>query len=267
MLRTLAIAAAACLPGELRAGPDELWHLLRLDDLIEVMAEEGRDYGATLAADLFDQGGGPTWDARVASLYDADTMAAEIRPGFVAAFEGVDTAELERFFASDLGRRIVRYEIEARRAFLDPEVEAAAAESFDALERGDPRRYALIEEFIRVNDLVETNVASSLTFTYAFNLGLVEGGMADMSKGDALADAWSQEDEVRQDTLRWLEAQLSVSMAPLSDAEVRDYIDLSETTAGGVLNAALFQAFEPAFARIARGLGEGVARSMGGRDI
>lgn len=266
MRRLLAIAAT-CLPVQASAGPDELWDLLRLDTLIEIMAEEGRDYGATLAEDLFDQGGGPTWDARVAGLYHAGTMAAEIRPEFTAAFDGVDTAALEAFFASDLGRRIVRYEIEARRAFLDPEVEAAAVDSSEKLERADPRRYALIHEFIRVNDLVETNVASSLTFTYAFNLGLVAGGMEDMSKEDALADAWSQEGQVREDTLQWLEAQLSVSMAPLSDGEVQDYIDLSETEAGGALNAALFQAFEPAFTRIARGLGEGVARAMGGRDI
>jgi hypothetical protein len=140
-------------------------------------------------------------------------------------------------------------------------------ESFEALERSDPRRHALIGEFIEVNDLVETNVASSLTFTYAFNLGLVAGGMEDMSEADARADAWAQEGQVRDDTLEWLEAQLSVSMAPLTDAEVQDYIDLSETAAGGALNAALFQAFEPAFTRIARGLGEGVARAMGGRDI
>ena len=76
------------------------------------------------------------------------------------------------------------------------------------------------------------NVASSLTFTYAFNLGLVDGGMEDMSEEDALEDAWSQEETVREDTLRWLEAQLSVSMAPLSDEDVEAYVDISGDRGG-----------------------------------
>lgn len=268
MTRVLAMAAAACVAATgARAEPAQLWDLLRLEALVGIMAEEGREYGASLAEQFFEQGGGPTWEARVAGLYDPDEMTAEIRPRFTAMFDGVETSGLEAFLASDLGRRIVRYEHEARRTLLDPEAEAAAVEHYAELAETDPQRRALIEEFIDVNDLVETNVASSLTFTYAFNLGLVDGGLADMTESDALADAWSQEGAVREDTVRWLGAQLSLAFAPLSDGEVREYVELSETEAGETLNAALFGAFEPTFTRIARGLGEGVARSIEGHDI
>ena len=268
MNRVLGIVATACLAATgLRAEPAELWDILRLDELVGLMAEEGRDYGELLADQFFAQGGGPTWDARVAGLYDVEEMTAEIRPLFTDSFDDVDTEGLEDFLTSDLGQRIIGYELQARRTLLDAEAEAAAAEGYEELREEDPARHALIRDFIEVNDLVETNVASSLTFTYAFNLGLVDGGMPDMTESDARLDAWAQEDDVREDTIRWLGAQLSVAFAPLSDAELRRYVELSETEAGEALNAALFRAFEPTFTRIARGLGEGVARSIEGHDI
>lgn len=268
-LMTLATLALVALTGPtmLRAGPAEVWTGLRLDELIEVMAEEGRDYGIGLADQVFDRGSGPSWTARVEALYDAADMTGEIRPSFIGAFDAVDTAPLEQFIASDLGRRIVQHEIEARRAFLDPEVEAAASEGVGILRAGDPDRYALIGDFIAANDLLETNVAASLTFSYAFNRGLVDGQMEGMTEREALADAWAQEDEVREDTEAWLYAQLSLAFAPLTDAELRRYIEVSRTPAGAALNAALFQAFEPTFMRIAHGLGEAVARSIEGHDI
>jgi hypothetical protein len=268
MTRLIAMAAAAFLaPMDARADPGELWDIMRMDEVVEVMSAEGRDYGDYLAEQFFEQGGGPTWASRVAGLYDADGMTSEIRPHFSAMFDGVDTRALEEFFLSDLGQRIIRYEIEARQTLLDPEAEAMAAEGFAALGEEDPVREALIRDFIEVNDLVEMNVASSLTFTYAFNRGLVDGGLEDMTEAEALSDAWSQEETVREDTVRWLGAQLSVAFAPLSDEEVRAYVDLSETAAGEALNTALFLAFEPTFTRIAQGLGRGVARSIAGHDI
>jgi hypothetical protein len=268
MSRLFAAAAAFCLAaGGLRAEPADLWDMLRMNELVGVMSVEGRDYGEYVADQFFEQGGGPTWDARVTDLYDPDGMSTEVRPLFTGMFDGVDTSALEEFLSSDLGQRIVRYEIEARRTLLDPEAEAAAAEGFAALARQDPTRQDLIGDFIEVNDLVELNVASSLTFTYAFNRGLIDGGLEDMTEDDALSDAWEQEDAVREDTVRWLGAQLSVAFAPLSDEELRAYVAISGTEAGEALNAALFRAFEPTFTRIARGLGEGVARSIAGQDI
>jgi hypothetical protein len=269
MMRTVGLAVVFALAGTTatRAGPAELWAGLRLGELIEVMAEEGRDYGTDLAEQVFDRGGGPTWTARIETLYDPGTMRNEIRPLFLDSFETVDTAPLERFVASDLGRRIVEHELDARRAFLDADVEAAATEGVAALRSGDPDRYALIGEFIAVNDLIEQNVAASLTFSYAFNRGLVDGQMEGMTEGEALADAWAQEDEARNDTEDWLYAQLSLAFAPLSDEELSRYIEMSRTEAGAALNAALFQAFEPTFSRIAQGLGEAVARSIEGHDI
>lgn len=268
MKEVLGFVAAACFAaGDLAAGPAQLWDSLRLEELIEVMAEEGRDYGGGLAEDLFAQGGGPSWEERVAGLYDPVAMTAEVRPNFVAAFEGVETEALEAFFASELGQRIVGYELDARRALLDPELETAVADAFAALREETPNRAALIGDFIEVNDLIETNVASSLTFTYAFNLGLARGGLEGMSEQDALRDAWAQEDAVRQDTVRWLQAQLSLAYAPLNDDELGRYIAVSRTEAGQALNAALFQAFEPTFTRIARELGEGVATALEGQDI
>ena len=266
----VAVAAAAMVwTGAAHADAGALWRALRLDALIAIMAEEGRDWGNDLAEQSFPGGGGPSWHSFVASLYDQGEMMAEIRPEFVRTFEEVDTDPLVAFFTSPRGRRIVANEIAARRAFLDPQVEEAAQERADDLRSEDPARFALLREFIGINDLVETNVAASLTFSYAFNLGLVDGSAFDgeMTEAEALADAWAQEDAVREDTEEWLMSQLTLAFAPLSDTDLRAYIDLSRTPAGEALNAALFTAFEPTLTDIARGLGQGVARFMSGRDI
>ncbi|MBM9595509.1 DUF2059 domain-containing protein [Roseitranquillus sediminis] len=271
LLAALSVALIMILPaaGMARADGSALWEMLRLDELAAIMAEEGQAYGDDLAEQLFEGGGGPSWDAFVAEQYDPERLIRQIRPMFASALDAAGSDDLEAFYGSDLGQRIVENELEARVAFLDEEVEEAAYEMADAQASADPERSALIEEFIEVNDLVEANVAAALTYSYAFNLGLVDGEAFEgsMTAADALAETWTQEDAIRADNRRWLVAQLSMAFTPLSDEEIREYIEISRSPQGQALNTAFFTAFEPALTDIARALGEGVARFMAGRDI
>lgn len=262
------------LAGVLRAqdaGDDELraalWDALGLPDLIEVMQAEGRDYGAGIGREFLPDGGGTGWAAVVARIYDPDKMAQTVEQGFEAGLGAADLEPLLDFFRSDIGQRIVTREIEARWAFLEPGAEEAAREAWRKAGEEAPERAALIEEYVRLNDLIEYNVAGALTANLRFYRGLAAGGAFEMTEEDMLADVWGQEAAIRADTGEWLMAYLTMAYADLSDADIAAYVALSKTPEGQALNRALFAGFDAMYADLSYALGLAVATQMQGEEL
>jgi hypothetical protein len=267
-------AAQQVLPGTgLAQTAPELWALfsaMGLYDILDIMSAEGREAAPGLEADLFPGQGGGAWIAVVASIYATDRMVADLeaavpKEGFTADM----LAQLSDFFDSDLGARIVAGEGAARRAFLDPQIKDAATElARDRAAQSDPR-LALLTEFITVNDLVDRNVTGALNSNFAFYLGMSQAGaFADeMPEELMLAEVWGQEAEIRSDTLEWLFAYQLLAYEGLSDDDLRDYIALSQSPAGQMLNAALFAAFDVVFEAVSRDLGRAAAGFVAGQDL
>ena len=262
------------LPNDGRAqdGADALYGALALPEVIDIMRGEGLDYGRELEEQLFAGQGGAAWNTIVATLYDPQVMGDTVRAGFAARLDGVDPTPMMAFFGSELGQRIVTLELEARRALLDDEVEAAARGSALAMRANDEadERVTLLDAFIDVNDLVEQNVVGAMNANYAFFSGLVDGeGFPEpMSESDILADVWSQEPQIRADTIDWVQGYLALAYQPLSDDELAQYVDFSRTIEGQVLNQAIFGAFDEMYSGISHALGQGAARFVGaGQDI
>ncbi len=176
---------------------------------------------------------------------------------------------MTEFFASDIGQRIVAYEITAREALLEEGIEEAAQETLRLREaEGDPR-LALVREFVEANDLVESNVMGAMNANYAFYIGLMDGNAfpRQMSEQDILTDVWSQEDEIRADTEEWVHSYLLMAYQPLSDEDLQTYIDMARTDEGRALNRALFAAFDEVFTDISATLGLASARFIAGQDL
>lgn len=250
---------------------DRLGEALQLDALFQVLRDEGIAHGETLEADMFPSGGGEEWTAAVAAIYDVQRL----RDGFDAALQeelasdpgAVD--EITRFFGSDLGRRIVGLEIEARRTFMDEEAEEAArVAADDAASARDPK-VGQIRRMIEAADLLEMNVAGSMSGNLAFMQGMEGTGAYGraMPEDEILGEIWAQEDQTRADTSTWLHAYLGLAYAPLSEAELDSYIAFWESPAGQRLNAALFTAFDRVFRQVSFDLGAAAGRAMQGRDI
>ncbi len=270
-LHVVLILVALCAASSPMAAPAAhhrtLFDLLRLSDLVSVMRDEGLVEGEDLAADLFPSGGNAGWARAVDRIYEEAAMGRALADGLSRSLPAEHLAPLVRFFGSDLGRRIVSSEIEARRAFLDPDIEAAARERSDAMPSDDTRR-RLVERFIAANDLVSFNVAGAMNANLAFYEGLAEaGGDGFASERDRLEQVWSQEASIRADTEAWLTAYLTVAYAPLSDADLDAYVALSQSPAGQALNAALFDGFDAMYEDISRNLGRAVAGALTGIDI
>jgi hypothetical protein len=267
----LAASAQSAAPTGSEAQISRLSDVLRMDDVIDIMRQEGITYGRQLQEEMLEGRGGPTWDRAVDLIYDPATLRQRfdsvLEAGLADAPEAV--TQIESFFLSDLGQEILTLEIEARRSLLDDAVEdAARARVEDMAQDADPRLDAL-ERFAEVNDLTEANVSGALNSNLAFFQGLAEQGALrdEMTEEQMLRDVWAQEADIREETLQWLFPYLALAYGPLTDEELESYIQFSMSEAGQSLNNALFAAFDAVFASISRDLGRAAARQMMGDDI
>lgn len=271
------VFAATSQPGsmvvlaESLAPSRQLAEVLRVPEVMQVLREEGLATADEIASDFPVGGSVFAWRREIDRIYDVQLM----EDGFTAALidEVADqpalATEAMAFYGSDLGARVVLLEIEARSAMIDPEVEAQAGAAYDALAGDDPARLALIERFVKVNDLIERNVAGALNANLAFLRGLAEedGETFALSEGDMLDQVRAGEAEARKDTEAWLFPYLTLTFQPLSDAELQAYVAFSQTEAGRMVNAAMFAAADRMFSAISHSMGRAVARQMTGQDI
>ena len=266
-----ALGALISLPAVAQDQPDAraLFDAMALPEMIEIMHEEGIEYGAQIGEDLFPGRGNSEWNALVQQIYDTDRMESEILDGLTAELEGEDVAAMLDFFSSELGTEIIGLEVSARRALLDETIEEASQEVAALAIADETPRYLLIREFVETNDLVETNVVGAMNSNYAFYTGLQDGGAfpAELTQEQILADVWSQEPEIRSNTTEWVYTFLMLAYQPLEDEDLRAYIAFSGTDAGQALNTAMFQAFDGMFENISRGLGLGSTRFMQGEEL
>ena len=248
-----------------------LTDVLKMDEILSVMRDEGLEYGKTLEDDMFPGRGGDTWRAQVARIYDPVTMRQEFDAALVAELSGAGEQldQIVEFFGSDRGQSILGLEIEARRALLDPSVEDAAKMAWANLQETDDPLVERIMRFAEANDLIESNVMGALNSSFAFSKGLAQAGAfpQDMTEDQMLADIWGQEADVRAETTGWLFPFLSLAYGPMPEADMDAYIAFSETRAGQQVNAALFAAFDKVFTRVSFDLGRAVALRMQGEDI
>ncbi|KKK67575.1 hypothetical protein LCGC14_2952690, partial [marine sediment metagenome] len=246
-----------------------LFEAMAIPEVIGIMHEEGLEYGEELGAELFPDRIGEAWPEAVARIHDPDVMEQEVAARFSEMLSTVELDPLLSFFRSDLGARIIRLEIEARRALMDPAIEEAASDKLAAMQDEQAPRLALLDEFVVANDLVEANVVGSMNANFAFYTGMMEGSLdeTDLTEAQILADVWAQEDDIRLDTLDWVYSYLALAYQPLDDDELAQYTAVSASPEGQALNRALFAAFDDMYATISRRLGAAAARFMTGQDI
>ena len=253
------------------AAAERLAALLRIDEVLEILREEGIAHGVGIGEALLVPGAGSGWAATVARVHDPDTLRRDMMAGFADGLPG-DVAQLDQMeeaLGSALGQRVVALELGARRAMLEPDIDEAARLSWAAqAAEGGPRVDAL-RRFVEVGDLLERNVAGGLNATMAFYLGLAETGAAPggMNEADLLADVWGQEPAIRAEVEEWLNAYLALAFSPLPVEDLEAYVDFFATPEGQALNAALFAGFNRMFEAVSRSLGRAAGMMAQGEDL
>lgn len=268
-MRALVVAAAlslTALPAWADARVTVLMDALHLPDLVLALREEGLGDAQALNVDMLNGQGGAFWQEQVSQLYATSPM----EDAFYRALDaGMDAEALDMavgFFDSERGQRITDMEIAARIAMRDPAVEETAVAAFAELPADDPHA-GLIEVFLTVNDLLELNVALTMSASYQFSRGLSDGGLLQMSDDQILAQVWASEEALREESKSWLFGYFLLAQKPLVPADLEAYVAFAQTPAGIALNAALFAGYEAVFSDIAYGLGRAVALNAAGNDI
>lgn len=265
-----ALVAALMLPGALRAenaGAARLEQVLLLPEVADMLRAEGLGYGADLDRDFLGASGSGHFSAQISRIYDPAAMLDVMRAELIAGLTAEDIARSLAFFDTPSGQRILRLELSARQAMTDPAVEEAAQAAFAAAEQSRDPRAAAVRQFIEINDLAERNVAGALSSNFQFFLGLSDGGGQRLSEAEIIDEVWSQEEETRAETEKWLGAFLYLAYGPLSDEQMQAYLDYSETGAGQALNAALFAGFDAMYRTIYYALGLSVAQAMQSSEL
>lgn len=246
---------------------DRYFAALDMDTVFEVLRQEGVQSGQ----DLTEDGGvspSPAWTARLERVYDTEKAKRAFREG-MAGIDGIEDSEpAVAFFETELGARIVQIELDARRALMGDDAEDAAEAKVVQIRKEDPALFLMYQEFIKVNGLIESNVAGALNSNLAFYRGMATNdSYADsMTEEFMLTSVWEQEPEIREEMEDWTINFSSIAYESLTKAELQSYIDISETEAGQRLNRVLFAGFDRMFEVQSFELGRATAEFMLGED-
>ncbi|MGC3940619.1 DUF2059 domain-containing protein [Roseobacter sp. EG26] len=244
-----------------------LMDALRLPELTGIIRTEGLQDADGLDADLLSGQGGALWQTQVDALYNPIRMQELL---YAALGDALNDDELDQsiaFFDTVVGQTITELEIAARRAMLDETVQQASAEAYQDLENRNDPKAALVAEFIEANDLLELNVAITLSTSFQFYQGMADGRLVEMSEDDILKEVWASEEKVRQDAQAWIYGYFLLAYQPLEQDDLKAYLAFSRSDAGKALNAALFKGYEDIFQEVAYGLGRAVALNATANDI
>ncbi len=237
---------------------------LRQPDAIEILSQEGISNAMVLVDGLIPVDSYDAWRARVAELYDPVALEQEVFETFRAVLVGQDMTAAAEFYQSELGHRIVDLELEARIDMQDPAIEQLARGAVFSAMSNMPQRLRDVGVFIQTTNLIDRNVAYGLNDSMAFYMGLADGGALDPSwTPDVIRQTvWSEEPFIRSGTMEWMNAYLYRAYQPLSDEEMRIYLEFVQSPAGEVLNNAMYAAYDQAFVRINREMGRFAAELM-----
>lgn len=259
----LPFAASAASRAELA----ELHGALNTDALMQILSEEGLAQTEELRENMFPGRGGAGWTSVVQRIYAPERLGETFRSAFDAALADSDVAPLLEFYAGETGARVAQLELEARRAIMADEVEDAARGAWESIKDDDTPRTDLLREFAEVNDLVERNVMGALNSNLAFYKGLEAGGGFEMTESEMLSEVWSQAEDIRADTTGWVFGYMTFAYEPLSDADLRAYVEMSASDPGRDLNRALFAGFDAVFEEVSFALGQVTARFTVGDEL
>ncbi|MBS1302768.1 DUF2059 domain-containing protein [Loktanella sp. SALINAS62] len=248
---------------------DSMFDAMRMDEMVDLLRDEGLDYGTDIAEEMFTGPPSVAWAAAVDAIFDAGTMAETLRARIGDGLDKAEIAQIAGFYQSELGQQLVALEMSARKAMLDPSIEEAAMQAAtEAVVAGGPR-IEMMKSYIKDNGIIEAEVASNMNASVAFYVGLLDGGAvsASVTEQDILNDVYSRQDDIRDDVMARIHAYLFLAYRPLSDAQLDQYIHFAQSASGQALNAAMYDAFDSYYIDASRQLALAAAAQMQGADL
>jgi len=241
--------------------------VLKLNEVAQILAEEGIVGAQDLNVDMLNGEGGPGWAMQVERIYAPTRLVELVRTELETELSSVEVEQVITFYASPLGTEIIDLENAARRAIQKAEIEEEARARYATLKDENSERLALITQLIEDGDMITRNVTSAMNSNFQFFRGLVDGKAIEMTEEEILNDVSQDLDADTEDTTGWLNGYMLLAYSPLNEDELQKYIEFSRTSAGQALNRALFSGFGKAYEDISYGLGRAVALNMTAEEL
>jgi len=249
-MRLTTLALACVLPVQAAwADVDRLIDAMGVPALIQAFAFEGQDAGQSINEAFLNGQGGDVWAETVRRLYDPARMESELRAAMVEDLNPEVAEQALLFFESETGSKIIELEVQARQAFIDENVEAAAKAAPAA-------QGAAVTDFLLTRDLIERNTDVAVAAQAAFFDGLVEasGQSPDALDMDALRLS------ILEETESWLRGYNALVQSALTEDEIAIYTAFWDTEVGAAVDDALFAAFGQSYTTLSYALGQAAGR-------
>ena len=263
-----AFVSALVLTGPVAAQQSALAEALLLPETVEVLRSEGLDYGDTLAGDLYAGAPPAVWSEAVDAIFDETVLLDGLTAALEARTDEASAQATIDFFTAPPGQEIARREVAARRALLDETVEAAAESgAAEALSDGGPR-IALLQDYLDRNDVIETEVTSSMNLSLAFYQGLRDGGaLGAVEDSQILQDIYDRAPDIRRDVTERILSFYWLAYQSISLEDLETYVTFLDSPPAQAVNDALTAAFDEVYGRASRQLGRIAASQMRGSDL
>ena len=248
---------------------EPIWDAMKLGEFINLLSIEGKAEAKGLERSMFKSSPGRDWEEAVSTIYTVGGMSGKFRAALSKALDKRLIPNALKFYQSDFGQEVIELELSARQSLLDPDIETVAIEAhLEAIET-DRDRLELIERFSDANDLVENNVMGAMNGNYAFLSSLADRGQGPFAQDRSaiLSVIWSQESEIRDETVQWLHSYYYFAFGPLTDDRLEALIQASGEADHRRLNSALFEAFDVLLVGIANELGAAAAQVLSADEL
>lgn len=251
-MRLTALALAASLAAQgVWADTQRLLDAMGVPALIAAFSEEGLRAGQSIDETFLNGQGGDLWAETVRRLYDPARLEAGLRDLMAETLDPGVASQAILFFEAQPGARIIEIEVQARQAFLDESVEAAAKA---APATQDP----LVTELIEVRGLIDRNTDVAVEAQAMFLEGMIDAS----GRSEDLPDMDQLRARIRTDTESWLRGYNALIQSALSEDDIAVYIAFWETDVGAAVDDALFQSFGQTYTTLSYALGQAAGRLM-----
>ena len=256
LIASVAFLVLGASAGWANADVNRLVDAMGLPALLQAFSAEGERSSQAINDGFLNGQGGDVWAETVRRLYDPARLEQELRTALVDTLDSDIAAQALLFFDSDLGQRIIELEVQARQAFLNEDLEAAAKSAPTATSDA-------VTDFLAARDLIQRNADTAMTAQAAFFDGLLTA----TGQGDTAPDLDAQRDAIVAETESWLRGYYALAQSPLSADDIAIYTAFWKTDVGQALDDALFSAFADSYATLSFGLGQAAGRLLPQNDL
>ena len=247
---------------------DRLYDALHLQKIMKILHDEGvedaLESGRKYLGTDYDAA---SFEKAVNKIYSLEMMDNFMRNGLVESLPEPKAEVALRFFSKGLGAQAALLETSARSAISYQEVEFAAIQLAKEAESGNTIRYSMLEKNIKDLELVELNMTGAFSAQYAFLSNLSALDEMPLNNDDIVALLLESEDEMRQDIVDWLMGFTHMAYTPLSDEDLKTYLNFLSSADGKILNKTLFYIFNDLSVQTSGDLADVIVSFKGAREL